>query len=119
MLMRLEVFDGAAPVAGGPDGEVQAGLRPALVDDWCTVDAGQGGAQLLGDLAAESGFGGLARLDVAAGKVPDVGVPAAARGAVTEQDLVGAAQDHGNDLMGQRRVAHRVYPCGVCGWRAT
>src|ERR1700761_3290501 len=100
MLMRLEVFDGPAPAAGGPDGEVQAGLWPALVKDWCTVDAGQGGAQFLGDLTAEGGFGGLARLDVAAGEIPDVGIPAAARGAVAEQDLVGTAQDHRNHVVG-------------------
>jgi hypothetical protein len=100
VLVGLEISDGAVPVAGGPDGEVERGLRPGLTEDGGAVDGVEGHAQLLGHLAAEGGSGGLTWFDVTAGEVPDSRVPAAGRGAVAEQELVVAAQDHRDDVVG-------------------
>ncbi len=63
-------------------------------------------ADLLAQLPVQRGPLVLARLDVAAGEVPHVGVPAAVRRSVAEQHLDTADEDAGDDVV-PARTDHR------------
>jgi len=110
VLIRAEIDRLAAPAPEAPDAQLhRVGVHVAWVaqprqsEGAALVDAY---AELFLQLARQRLQLGLARLDVAAGEVPDVGVPAALGTAVPEQDAV-SAHEHTHDDDVHRRSAAR------------
>jgi len=117
VLIRAEIDRLAAPPAEAPHAQLhRVGIhvawlaQPRQSDGAALVD---GYAELFLQLARPHLQLGLARLDVAAGEVPDVGVPAALGTAVPEQRAVSAHEHTHDDDVHRRsparpREAHEV-----------
>lgn len=119
MLIRAEIDRLAVPRADAPHAQLHRvgihvgwGAQPRQSDGAALVDAY---AELCLQLARQRLQ--LARLVVAAGEVPDVGVPAALRTAVPEQDAVSAHEHTHDDDVHRRSAARPPRGPGGSGWR--